>query len=197
MPHLSFSFVSPYLGALLLFLHVAPAEAQVLPRLGVSGGVNFATLDDARTVNLEESVGYHAGAFVEVGAGMVGLRVSALYMKAGNVRREEGAADTSTVAFVTIPVDVHLRVPLGVGRLYLGGGPEARIPIGEALDGIERQPVNLAANAVAGIGLQGGLFVEGRYAVDVTGYASEDNLLGMEVSNYRLNTFMLRLGLGL
>ena len=180
-------------------LAAAPASAQ---RFGVTGGANFATFDDARTANFETSTGYHVGAFAGVSVGTFGVRGGVLYLHAGDASfvcpdgrvcgavRREVAVDV-----VSVPVDFQLRLPLAVGAVYAGAGPDLRFPLNDGAPVFDTNSVNVAATGLVGAEFSN-VFLELRYAHDVTGYAREIGAID-SAPDYKLNTFMVRAGIGI
>ena len=176
-----------------------PARAQ----FGVAGGANFSDLSDARTADFDTATGWHLGVFAQAKLPVVGLRASVLYMDAGNARSicpADGETvcvevlQTAPVDLVSVPLDLQLRVPLGLGAVYVAGGPDLRFPIEDGRPVFDASQVNVAASGAVGAELAN-LFLELRYARDVTGYADE---LGVDTTtDYELNTVMLRAGIGL
>ena len=176
-----------------------PARAQ----FGVTGGANFSSLGDARAADFDTATGWHVGVFAQAKLATFGLRASALYMDAGNARTicpadgETFCAEvlqTAPVDLVSVPLDLQLRIPLGLAAVYLAGGPDLRFPIEDGRPVFDANQVNVAASGAVGAELAN-LFLELRYARDVTGYADE---LGADTAtDYELNTVMLRAGVGL
>ena len=178
----------------------APASAQ---RLGVTAGANFGSLTDAQTVNLRSSTGYHVGVFGGATAGTVGVRAAVLYLHAGDASfvcpddqfctlevKPEVAVDV-----VSVPVDLQLRFPLAVAAVYVGAGPDLRFPLNDGRPVFDTRSVNVAATGLVGAELSN-VFLELRYAADVTGYARDLDLVDSD-TDYKLNTFMVRLGVGI
>ena len=184
----------------LLASAAAPAQAQ----LGVTGGANFSDLSDARAVDFDQSTGWHVGIYGQAKLAVLGVRASILYMDAGEAQRicndilrdcaVSSTLGTAPVDLVSVPLDLQLRLPLGVGALYVAGGPDFRFPIEDGRPVFDARQVNVAASGAAGVELTN-VFLELRYARDVTSYAQD---LGADtVSDYELNTVMLRAGIGL
>jgi hypothetical protein len=191
-----------YLLLALAFALAAPlastnAHAQIIPKFGATGGLNFGSLSDAAGADFDSSTGYHVGIFGDVGFGPLAARVSLLYVKAGDL---EGEDDDASVTFVSVPVDFKFRFPSPVVKPYALLGPEARFATGDLADA-EARSVNLALNA--GVGADFGtivgpnFFAELRYALDVTGFA-DDEFFGVPTDeSYKVSVFYLRVGVGL
>lgn len=187
------------LAALAVGLLAPAAHAQFIPQLsfGVAGGPNFASLSDVTGGSLDNSTGFHAGVYVDFSALMFSVRTGAYYLRAGDVQQ---GAETVAADFLTIPVDVQFTTPTPVVRGYALLGPEFRFPIGESGTLVDTRAVNVAANIGAGAkfkmpvtGFSG--FGEVRYALDLTGFA-ENTVLTTD-NTYKLNLFMIRVGVGL
>lgn len=182
-----------------LFVSATPALAQGFD-LGVAGGINFATLADTRAADLENTTGYHVGAYADVSLPLVAFRVGAYYLQAGDLETATGTP-IATADFVTVPLDFHIQTPTPVAKAYLLIGPEARFAVDtDANPPINREAVNVAGNV--GVGAKfgsplGGLsgFVEVRYARDLTAFAKDQGLV--TDNEYELSLFMLRAGVGL
>lgn len=187
-------------------LAAAPAaHAQLVPSLsfGVAGGPVFATLNDVAGADLENSTGFHAGAFVDFSALALSVRTGAYYLRAGNVQQTVGVVgrETVTADFITIPVELHVQTPTPVVRGYALVGPEFRFPVGESGAVVSKRDVNVAANVGVGakftaplVGVSG--FADLRYAFDLTGFAEDSGALTTN-NTYRLNAFLIRVGVGL
>jgi hypothetical protein len=180
------------------------AHAQIIPSLsfGVAGGPVFASLNDVAGADLENSTGFHAGAFVDVSALALSVRTGAYYLRAGNVQQTVGGVVGETVSadFITIPVELHVQTPTPIVRGYALVGPEFRFPVGESGNLVSKRDVNVAANVGVGakftaplVGVSG--FADLRYAFDLTGFAEGQ---GLQTGNtYKLNAFLVRVGVGL
>lgn len=180
-------------------LAAAPASAQ---RFGITGGANFGSLTDARRADFSTSTGYHVGAFAGLAVGTVGVRGSVLYLHAGDASSicPDGFVCTDdlrqvAVDVISVPIDLQLRVPLAVAAVYLGAGPDLRFPINDGRPVFDTNSVNVAATGIVGAEFST-VFLELRYAYDVTGYASEIGAIESD-PDYKLNTFMVRVGVGI
>ncbi len=188
------------LPLLTLLLAAAPASAQ---RLGVTAGANFGSLADARSADLSTSTGYHVGAFGGASFGSVGVRAGVLYFRAGDavarcppdVYCTQEVKEEVAVDLISVPVDVQLRFPLAVAAVYVGAGPDLRFPLNDGRPVFSTRSVNLAATGLVGAEFSN-VSLELRYAGDVTGYAEGLGLVDSD-TDYKLNTFMVRLGVGI
>ncbi len=194
----------PHLGTMRLvllaaLLAAAPASAQ---RLGVTGGANFGSLTDARAADLDSSTGYHVGAFAGLAVGTVRVRGSVLYLHAGDATFVcpdnvfcADVVQNVAVDVISVPIDLHLRLPLAVAAVYLGAGPDLRFPINDGRPVFDTNAVNVAASGIVGAEFSN-VFLELRYARDVSGYAREIGAVDASPS-YKLNTVMVRVGVGI
>ena len=188
------------LSVLVLVLAAAPASAQ---RLGVTAGANFGSFADAQSADLSTSTGYHVGAFAGAAAGSVGVRAAVLYLHAGDATFvcPEGqfctleARPEVAVDLVSVPVDLQLRFPLAVAAVYVGAGPDLRFPLNSGRPVFDTRSVNVAATGLVGAEFSN-VFLELRYAADVTGYAEGLGVVAGD-TDYKLNTFVVRVGVGI
>lgn len=176
--------------AAVALLVAAPTSAQ---RFGVTGGANFGSLTDARRADFETSTGYHVGAFAGLAVGTLGVRGSVLYLHAGDA--SDLAGNEVAVDVISVPIDLQLRLPLAVAAVYLGAGPDLRFPINDGRPVFDTNSVNVAATGIVGAEFSN-VFLEVRYAHDVSGYANDFNAIDSDPS-YKLNTFMVRAGIGI
>lgn len=184
-----------------VFALTAPlAHAQLIPSFGVAGGLNFGSLSDAATADLDQSTGYHIGVFGDFGFGPLAARASVLYVKVGDtslglVDLPSVETDEADIAFVAVPVDLKYRFPSPLVKPYALVGPEARFAVGDLAD-LETESVALALNIGLGAELAAlvgpKVFAELRYAFDVTGFAPGDF-----DGDFKVNVFFLRVGVGL
>lgn len=183
------------LGALLLALAAPAAQAQVVPQidLGIAGGVNFASLEDAGTLDLDNSVGYHVGAYADVGVLFFSARTGLYYFSVGDL---EGAGDNNDLKFLSVPVDFQIQTPTPFVQAYVLAGPEFRFP-SDDIRGLEKKDVSTVANI--GVGASGGLplfgpsgFAELRYSYDFSGFVENG-----DENDIKVNLVVLRIGVGI
>jgi hypothetical protein len=198
-----------YLLLALAFALAAPlastnAHAQIIPKFGATGGLNFGSLSEAAGLDLDSSTGYHIGVFGDVGVGPLAARVSVLYVRVGDVGIPVFGGDLidtedATVSFVAVPVDVKFRFPSPVLKPYALVGPEARFAVGDLAD-LEAETVAFALNFGVGAELSAivgpSVFAELRYGLDVTGFAP-GTAGDLADEDFRVNAFYLRVGVGL
>lgn len=189
------------LAAALLLGRPGAAGAQI----GVSGGLNFSGLDDLRTADvgapLENSTGYHLGAFLELGSGAVHLRPGLVYHRLGTYRFPDREFDLSAVE---VPVDLRVTVlPLPALSGYVLGAPV--FTFGRTDEEFDDAVEDLSLSADLGAGVEFSLpgtglnlMPELRYTFGVTDYLSESFQVGGSTiqpsdDERRLSEVMLRL----
>ena len=190
--------------ALLLALAAPQAQAQLIPSLdlGVAGGVNFASLSDAGTLDIDNSTGYHVGVYADVGVLFASARTGVYYVRAGDIRQdiEVGVGDEFDDSFdyVAVPIDFQIKTPTPIFQAYALIGPEFRFPV-DGLDTFDTESVQLAGNV--GLGVRGGLpligpsgYLELRYGRDFSGINGEETAGDDDV---KVNLVMIRLGFGI
>ncbi len=206
MMNKSFSFC----GALFLAcLIVSPAQAQ----LGVAAGVNFDNISDvkssAQNGDFDNATGYHFGVFYDFGAGPLSLRPGIFYRNVSNVDFSvSGLKDQFDLNMVEVPVDIHFNLTATpLIKPYALAGPVftyAKASGSDLKDAI--QDLNIAANvgvglslSVPGLGLR--LSPELRYAFGISRFVKDKFEVGGvnfdASSTARMNSFMVRLGVGL
>lgn len=180
-------------------LAAAPASAQ---RFGVTGGANFGSFSDARRADFSTSTGYHVGAFAGAAVGPFGVRGSVLYLHAGDATAVCPPGQFCTqqlqevpVDVISVPIDLQLRLPLAVAAVYIGAGPDLRFPLNDGRPVFTTNNVNVAATGLVGAEFSN-VFLELRYAYDVTGYANDLGAIE-SAPDYKLNTVMIRAGIGI
>ncbi|MBO6575736.1 MAG: PorT family protein [Rhodothermales bacterium] len=193
-------------AATLMILAVPTAQAQ----LGVAAGLNFESVSDLRSQSLESTygnaTGYHAGVFLDVGAGAVALRLGAFYRELGEfdvtVQNVRSTVDVSALDF---PVDLRFQVlPTPVVSPYILGGPVFSIPRSTDEDYDESlESISVSGNVGFGLEVSAGgltLLPEFRYAIGVSPFIKDQFTVGgrtfvAEKNDQRSNSVMLRLGL--
>jgi hypothetical protein len=198
-------------------LGILPAGRTVSAQIqfGLLGGANFTAFEDITAgeslVNLDQAIGYHIGAFVDIGAGAFGVRPAVLYLDAGPLF--EGAdfldQDDFNLLYVSVPVD--LRFSMGVGPIqpYLLAGPELRI-LASAQDAppeLEDQLSDLVMNAGIGLGVKVNLPIVGltlypqlRYSFSLSKWLDRTyEINGVTITtdgDQKPNMWLLSLGIG-
>jgi len=184
---------------LLLALAAPLAQAQIIPNLdlGIAGGVNFASLSDAGSFDLDNSTGYHIGLYADVGIPLVAFRTGVYYVSAGDIPSAVSVGDPDeSVNFVAVPVDFQIKTPTPLVQAYALVGPEFRFPV-DGLDTFDTNSMQLAGNV--GLGVRGGVpligpsgFLELRYGRDFSGIRDTDS-----EDDVKVNLVQLRVGLGI
>ena len=206
------------LGFVAVSSPAASAQVPFIPQFGVLGGVNFASLSDARAAvggadgeaSLEGSTGFHVGAFAELGLGPIGIRPAVMFVKAGSIEFPSlnNVGDTFETSYIAIPVDVRYSpLPTPIIKPYFLAGPEVRLPLGDIAD--IRNSRSIAVGANIGVGAKLGAIVgptffgEIRYAFDITGFVEDKELAVGEDTvldtsgTFGLNGLFVTVGVGL
>lgn len=179
------------------------AQAQIIPKFGATGGVNFGSLSDAAGLEFDSATGYHVGVFGDVGFGPLAARVSVLYVSAGDVGIPVFGdiidTEEANVSFIAVPVDFKFRFPSPVVKPYALLGPEARFAVGDLAD-LDAETLAFALNFGIGAELDAiigpSVFAELRYGLDVTGFAPGEAGDAAD-EDFRVNAFYIRIGVGL
>ena len=187
--------------ALAALLIVPAAHAQLVPSIdfGVAGGVNFASLGGAGNADLDQSTGFNAGVYADVGVLFFAARTGLFYVSAGDIAGAGSNGDNGTVRFLSVPVDFQFQTPTPLVKAYALVGPEFRFPL-SGLDTFDKSGLSTAVNV--GIGAKGGVpligpsgFLELRYARDLTGFGSlQSSTTGDDI---KVHLFLIRAGVGL
>lgn len=198
---------------LCLFLPVRPAQGQL--GIGVIGGANFSSLSamqaNGALVSFDNATAFHAGVFLNLQLGPVGLRPSILYLNAGPLF--EGATflnqDDFDLAYVAIPVDITYTIGFGPLKPYLFAGPEFRVlnSTGAPLD-LEENLQTFVMSANVGLGLALSLpgsslrlYPQIRYSFGISELTDATyQVEGISIQtdgDSRVNMWLLSLGIGL
>jgi hypothetical protein len=191
-------------------LAARPAQAQV----GLAAGLTYDNLGDIEVssarATFESATGYHVGVFVDLAAGPLAIRPGVFYRHLGNMDLGgsliiDDVSETFDISIIEAPIDLRFR--LGVTPLispYIMAGPVIRFAATDNElfeDNLEN--FSLAADVGFGIEVKLGavkLFPELRYAFGITRFLKEDivinNITITPDDEARLNTFMIRLGVG-
>ena len=208
------------LGVTAVSSPAASAQVPFIPQFGVLGGVNFASLSDARAavggedggVSLEGATGFHVGAFAELGIGPIGVRPSVIFVKAGTIEipssSDPGTLGELSTSYIAIPVDIRYSpLPTPIIKPYFLAGPEVRLPLGEIADITNSRSIAVGANI--GVGAKVGaiigpkFFGEIRYAFDITGFVEDrefdagENTEFDTSGTFGLNGLFVTVGVGL
>ena len=93
---------------------------------GVKAGLNFSNVSSSGgglTVTTSSTTGFHVGAVADIGFGNLSLQPGVLYSTKGGSLNFSGGADKLTLNYVEVPVNLLYNIPVGVGKLFIGGGP--------------------------------------------------------------------------
>jgi hypothetical protein len=186
-------------AAVVSFALSAPvAQAQLLPSVGITGGLNFSNISDAASARLDQSVGYHVGAYIDLSLPLVpvGFRGSVLYVRAGDIAFPSPVpffGSDAAIEFIAVPIDAKFSLGLPLVSPYGFLGPEIRFPMGELRDHDNVRDnawaLNLGVGADIGAFIGPKVFAELRYGIDLTGFVDADDTI-------RVSPFYLRLGIG-
>ena len=197
------------LAALLFALGTMPAQAQ----LGISGGLNFESIDDIQDSGIDQeaafdnSTGYHIGVVYNLGFGPVDVRPGFIFRKVGTYDFQGALNDLEDQAFdVTayeVPLDLRFTVlPTPIIKPYILAGPQLTFVRGEDTfdNALEDQSFSLNIGAGTDISLPGlplTLQPELRYEFGATKFIKDDfEIGGTEFSpqdSPRFSAFSVRL----
>ena len=211
--------------ALVAFL-LCPSNSFGQLAFGVSGGLNYGGFSDIELgdsgATYDSRSGYHVGGFVDISAGPLALRPGVYYLNVGavftGIREDTGVQITTNgqvttdylldtdrfdIEFISVPIDVRLRIGLPFFTPYLFGGPELRFrsetEVDDYIDNVK--PFNLSGNAGIGIEMNLGylrLMPELRYAFDISGLTGNELEIGdrtFVTGEHILNSLFFRVGL--
>ncbi len=196
-------------AALLLAWTVGAGKAA--SQVGVSGGLNFADLDDIDAgdhhATFDRATGWHLQLWFDLPLGPVTIRPGIRYTDMGELL--DGATVDSLPAFsidesaqlLEIPIDVRFRFGPPSLRPYFMLGPVLRFPAGED----ERfRSFSLAGGAGGGVELGLGglrLYPELKYTFGITRFTEDTYEIGgitlTPDDDQRLNAIMLSIGIGM
>ncbi|GIV59673.1 MAG: hypothetical protein KatS3mg043_0762 [Rhodothermaceae bacterium] len=200
------------LGAGLLMLGTTrPSRAQLV----VAAGLNFDDITDIevldREATFENATGWHLGVLYDIALGPVALRPGVIYRDMSNVEFDLAGMPERfgfDVSMIDVPIDVRFRLAATpLVKPYATVGPVFSFVSNvdeEFEDAVEdfRLSADVGVGlelAIPGLGLR--LYPELRYAFGVSKFINDEfTLLGQQVraeESARLNSFMLRLGVGL
>jgi hypothetical protein len=94
---------------------------------GVKAGVNFSNISSSGgglTLTTSNTTGLHVGAVADIGFANLSLQPGILYStKGGSSNFGSGGADKLTLNYVEVPVNLLYNIPVGIGKVFIGGGP--------------------------------------------------------------------------
>lgn len=181
-------------------LLASPARAQ----FGVTGGLNFAQMDDFTSsvqntsVNaaFDNATGYHVGLVYELGGGRWSVRPAAVFRTIGTYTLPQDPTvsdirDEFDLQVVEVPFDIKLRLlDLPLIHPYLLAGPMASFPWGEGDFSDATEEIALSANVGGGINIETSwlpvsLQAEIRYETGVTDMLKNDFTVGGQTFEVR------------
>lgn len=198
-------------GALaLLQLAALPAVAQF--SFGFSLGPNLTSVNvdwaNFDATDYKPTVGFYLSADASLAAKFAAVRASATFVNAGALFNGTTFLDQDEfdINYLTVPVDLVLRAPLGDSFMpYVFGGPEFRylVDVKDTDPGFADhfESLSTAATIGAGVALSvpmlGRFAPEVRYSIDLQGILDGDITVGDEVVRVReaFKADMLRFGL--
>jgi len=186
-----------------------PAAAQ----LGVAAGLNFDSFQDlefgSSSATYDNATGYHAGVFYDIGAGIAAIRLGAFSRDLGEVALTVdggGPEFLFDLNMIDVPVDLRFNLTTTPAvKPYLLVGPVFSFPnTGDDRFTDELKTVAITGSIGAGVAINAGglkLYPEVRYGIGVSRFWEDTLELGegFTISSQdpqRMNTVMLRLGLG-
>jgi hypothetical protein len=189
-----------------MFAALAVGLAMAQPtaaQLGIGAGLNYNDLDDIDVggVSVDNSTGFHFGAFVNIGSGTLSLRPGVFYHRIGTY--DLPSQDALELSAVEVPLDLRLTIaPSGILDAYLLAAPVVTFPRCKEFDqAVEDWQLTADVGvgldiAVPGLGVS--LQPELRYSMGVTNYFSDNFTIGgvtvmPDDSERRVSKFMLRL----
>lgn len=192
-----------------LFALATPARAQ----LGVAAGLNFDDLQDIQTDSNQEATfdnatGWHIGVFYDLAVGPVAVRPGVYYRDAGSIDYDlNGARESFDLSMVEVAADARFRLAaLPIVRPYVLAAPVVTFAnTGDEAFEDNLKDLQLSADVGLGVelslpGFDFTLYPELRYSFGVTRFLDEDLTFGDATvtadDSARLNTFMVRLGIG-
>lgn len=191
--------------------------AQSVPKVGLRAGVNIAKL---RTTNGENSVStdnltnFKVGGYVDFGmAGGLsfqpGIELSGkggknVFISNGNGQNNNYEAKTNLM-YIEIPVNFLYNIPVGIGKIYLGGGPYAGFGIAGKIKtegtvlgvnasterdvkfgneaGDDLKTTDFGLNFLGGLQFKGGLNVGVNYGLGLSDLAPNNNNDNVKTNN--------------
>lgn len=180
---------------LLLSGFVCTSFAQSV-HFGIRAGLNESTLSG--TTFIDGSTGstiksnssyisrFHAGLFAEIPVGRFSIEPGAFYTQKGGETKYKSTTATklqdyyqkTTLNYLEIPVNVFYNIPVGIGKIFVGGGPYVAF----GLSG----HYNSAYITSTGQNIQTGA-MQGDIRFDKNGYKNPDyginTLLGLQLKN--------------
>ena len=183
---------------------------------GVKAGVNLSNISysgGGLTVTTSNSTGFHVGAVADIGFGNLSLQPGILYSaKGGSSNDGSGGTAKLTLNYVEVPVNLLYNIPVGIGKIFIGGGPYVGLGIsgkntlsGTATStgsGSESQNITFGStagdvknpdfgvNLLGGFRFESGLSLSAGYGIglanlsNVSGFSTKNNVLSFSVGYF-------------
>jgi hypothetical protein len=169
----------------IVFAAASMAAFAQIPKFGIKGGVNFASLA-ASAGNISASSGsitsFSVGAFLDAKLGAVSFQPGIYYTGKGGASNDGNTNSSIHLYYLQMPLNFVYHAPIVVGDIYFGGGPYGAYGIsakgkddsgvtvdgtfGDGEDDIKR--TDFGINGVAGIHFKTGLMLGINYDLGLT-----------------------------
>ena len=199
-----------------LVVGLALSQSANAQSIGISAGMNFASLDDIvsgdQGATLDRITGWHVHLWFELPLGVVSVRPGLRYMDAGKLFDPSATTGFATfveeviedqfVSYVELPIDVQVRKELSFLAPYVVAGPVVRFTTDpNNKDRLRRFSVAAGVGVGVEIRLVGLRFYpEIRYTFGLTAFARDEyeygNVLLQLDESQHLRAAMLSLGIG-
>lgn len=146
------------------FFLSATSYAQTF-QVGLKAGANFSNFSGSSSVaevKTNSLVGFHAGGLLNLKFGtFFSLQPELLVSSQGATLEKAGSKENFKATYATLPV----MAKLNFGAVYLEGGPQFGLKVGDKVSGINTDVKNLDVALAAGLGFhtRSGLGVGARY----------------------------------
>ena len=180
-------------------------------QIGVAAGLNYEEISDLEIGNtkgtFDNASGYHIGVFYDLGVGPAGIRTGLFYRSMGKFDASlPGIVKDFDLSLFEIPVDFRFNLSATpVLTPYVIFGPVFSFPFSSDNDFKDAfEQVSVSGNVGVGLamnlmGLR--IFPEFRYTIGISRFMKKNLSIGsvnFEATDpQRLNTVMLRIGVGL
>ncbi len=165
------------ISILILFASMAFSQAQVA--IGLKGGLNFANVDASSIGAAYNSrTGYHAGAFVLIKFGKIGIQPELIYSKQGSNIKINTTNFDSNIDYFNIPIILKLYTVAGIniqagpqfGFVTGANGPVQDLQGNTTLQDVKNQLKGSDLSVALGLGWDApfGLTFDARYNLGLT-----------------------------
>lgn len=183
---------------------------------GLKAGVNFSNISTSGgglTLTTSNTTGFHVGALADIGFGHLSLQPGILYTtKGGSTGDGSGGNEKLTLNYIEVPVNLLYNISLGIGRVFIGGGPYAALGLSgkstltgaatSAGTGTESQNITFGSaaadvknpdfglNLIGGLRIKSGLSLSAGYGIGLanlsndSGISSKNNVLSFSVGYF-------------